>query len=139
MPTGYERVALADLEPNPEKPSQRWEVSRALDLDGYHLNVAVVAPGERLSRTAYHRHPEQEECYYVVDGVGRVEVPETSFDLGPDEAVVFRPGTPHLLHNPHTAPVRLLALGAPPEAHHPVEQVQTYEALLAERYPDGVA
>lgn len=137
MPPAYERVALADLEPNPAKPSDRWEVSRALDLAGYHLNVAVVAPGERLSRTAYHRHPDQEECYYIVDGVGRVEVEDGSFDLGPEEACVFRPAAPHLLHNPYDAPVTLLALGAPPEAHHPVEQVQTFEALLAERYPGG--
>lgn len=138
MSEDYRRVALADLAPNPEKPSARWEVSRALDLDGYHLNVAEVGPGERLSRSAYHRHPEQEECYYVAAGIGRVEVPDGSFDLGPDEACVFRPGTPHLLHNPHDAPVRLLALGAPAEAHHPVEQVQSYEELLAERYPEGV-
>ncbi len=138
MPPGYERAALADLERNPEKPSDRWEVSPALGLDGYNFNVAVLAPGERLSRTAYHYHPGQEEFFYVLRGTCRVEVEDGSFDLGPDEMVVFRPGVVHLLHNPHDEPAKLVAVGAPPDGRHPVEQVQSFESLLAERYPDGV-
>lgn len=138
MPPGYERAALADVARNPEKPSDRWELSPALDLAGYNFNVAVLAPGERLSRTAYHRHPDQEEFFYVLEGVCRVEVEDGSFDLGPDEMVVFRPGVVHLLHNPHAEPAKLVAVGAPPEGRHPVEQVQSYESLLAERYPEGV-
>ena len=137
MGDDFERRSLADLETNPEKPGRRWELSPQLGITDYNLNVAVLAPGERLSQNAYHYHENQEEVYYVIEGRVRVEVEDGSFDLAADEVLRFEPGAPHLLHNPFDERCRLIAIGSPPEGRYPVEQVQSYEDLLAERY-DGV-
>jgi hypothetical protein len=49
MSDDYEHRSLDELETNPEKPGRRWELSAQLGIEGYNVNVAVVAPGERLS------------------------------------------------------------------------------------------
>ncbi|MFB6305114.1 MAG: cupin domain-containing protein [Haloferacaceae archaeon] len=135
---GYDRTRVTDVEPTPDKPGARHELSAALGMTDYNYNVAVVDPGDRLSRTGYHAHPDQEEFYHVLDGRCRVETPDGAFVLGPDGCCRFDPGVAHMLHNPYDAPCRLVAVGAPPDAHHPVRQVSPFEEFLAERYPDGV-
>lgn len=134
MSDGYERAALSKLEPNPRKPGERWELSPALGIPEYNYNVAVIGPGTRLSQNAYHYHENQREFFHVVDGRCRVEVEAGSFDLTADEVVLFEPGVPHLLHNPYDAPCKVVAVGSPPAGRYPVEQVQSYEDLLADRY-----
>ncbi|MFB6122336.1 MAG: cupin domain-containing protein [Haloferacaceae archaeon] len=136
MADGYERASLDDVAPNPEKPSDRWEISKALGTTAYNYNVAVVDPGERLSRTAYHAHPNQREFFHVVDGRCRVEAPDGSFDVATDDVLLFEAGVPHMLYNPYDAPCKLVAVGAPPDGHHPVEQVQSFDEVMAERYPE---
>lgn len=131
---GYVHRSLADLETNAEKPGTRWEVSPQLGLSAYNFNVAVLEPGERLSQNAYHHHDRQREFYYVVSGRCRVEVADGHFDLDTDDVTVFDPGIDHLLHNPSDEPCKLVAVGSPPEGRYPVEQVQSYEELMAERY-----
>ncbi|MFB6149999.1 MAG: cupin domain-containing protein [Halobacteriales archaeon] len=134
MDTDYEHHRLAELETNPEKPTQRWEISPQLELSGYNFNVAIIEPGERLSQNAYHYHENQEEFFYIIEGRCRAEVADGAFDLESDEVAVFRQGVPHLLHNPFETPCKLVAVGSPPDGRYPVEQVQSYEALLRERY-----
>ena len=136
MGDGYEHRSLSELEPNPEKPGRRWELSPALGVEDYNLNVAVLEPGERLSRNAYHNHENQEEVYYVVAGRCRVEAEDGSFDAGTDDAVRFEAGVNHLFHNPFDEACKLVAIGSPPEGRYPVHRVQGYEELLAERYGD---
>lgn len=136
MATGYEHAHLADLDTTPEKPSSRWEVSKQLGIEGYHFNVAVLEPGEPMARSGLHYHTDQEEFFYVIDGRCRVELREDAFDLGPDEMVLFHPGTAQLLHNPFDEPCKLIAIGYPPEGHESVTAVESTAALLARRYPE---
>lgn len=131
--SGYERAALSDIEANPEKPSQRWEISPQLGIQGYNFNVAVLEPSERLSQTAFHYHENQEEFFYVIDGECRVEAENESFDLSRDEMVVFREGAVHLLHNPFDEPCKLIAIGYPADGRRPVHLVKSYRELLEER------
>ncbi|WP_101295620.1 cupin domain-containing protein [Halegenticoccus soli] len=133
----YKCLELSRAPTEEAKPGTRWEVSPQLGIDAYNYNVAVLAPGERLSQNAYHYHERQAEFFHVLEGRCRVEVPDDSFDLGRDEVVLFEPNTVHLLHNPFDRPCRLVAVGSPPDGRYPVHQVQSYEELLAERYPDG--
>lgn len=130
---GYTRAALSELEANPNKPSQRWEVSPQLEIEGYNFNVARLEPGERLSQTAFHYHENQEEFFFVIDGRCRVETEDESFDLGPDEMIVFREGVVHLLHNPFEVACKLIAIGYPPDGRRPVHMVKSYQEILEER------
>ena len=134
MSDDYVHRSLDDLETNSEKPGRRWEVSPQLGIDDYNFNVAVLESGEPLSQNAYHVHPNQEEVYYVVDGRCRVEAEDGSFDAETDDVVRFDEGVPHMLHNPYDAPCKLVAVGSPPEGRHPVDRIQGYKELLAERY-----
>lgn len=138
MTEGYDRLSLDDVPTNPEKPGERREVSPAIGIADYNYNVATLAPGTRLSQNAYHYHERQREFYHVLAGRVRVEVEDGAFVLGEDDLLRFDEGVPHLLHNPYGDPARVVAVGAPPEGRRPVVQVQSYEDLLAERYPDGV-
>lgn len=131
---GYVHESLEALKQNSEKPGSRWEISPQLGIEGYNFNVAVLEPGQRLSQNAYHYHRDQSEFYYVVSGRLRVEVEERSFDVEEDEVLLFEEGVPHLLHNCHDEPCKIIAIGYPPEGRYPVEQVQSYDDLLAERY-----
>jgi mannose-6-phosphate isomerase-like protein (cupin superfamily) len=130
----YEHRSLADFEPNPDKPGRRFELSPELGIEAYNLNVAVLEPGEHLSQNAYHYHENQRELYYAVAGRCRIEVDDGSFDVTEDEVAVFEPGTNHLVHNPFDDSCKLIAIGSPPEDRYPVHQVQSFDALIAERY-----
>ena len=136
MDEGYRHRSLADFDINPEKPGRRWELSSVLGIAEYNLNVAVLAPGERLAQNAYHNHPNQREAYYLTDGCCRAEVGEDSFRMDADDVLVTDPGVDHLLHNPFETECKLLAIGAPPEGRYPVEQVRSYEGILDERYDE---
>lgn len=130
----YEHRPLSAFETNSEKPGQRWELSPQLGIEAYNFNVAVIESGERLSQNAYHYHEHQTEFFYVVAGRCRVEVANDSFDCETDDAVLFDEGAVHLLHNPFDDPCKVVAVGHPPEGRYPVEKVQSYEALLEDRY-----
>lgn len=136
MRPSYVRADLVDLETNPEKPGRRWEVSPQLGIGDYNFNVAIVEPGERLSQSGYHYHESQTEFFYVVSGRCRVETEDGSFDMGADGMVLFPRAAVHLLHNPFDGPCKLIAIGSPPAGRRPSHRVQSYQDLLAERYPD---
>ncbi len=137
MPQGYSRTSLDEGAVNPEKPGRRWEVSPVLGVEGFNYNVAVLEAGERLSQNAYHYHENQAEFFHVIEGRCRVEVDDDSFDVERDDVINFEAGVNHLLHNPFESDCRLVAIGFPQEGRYPVHQVQSFEDLLAERYPDG--
>lgn len=120
---GYHVISVADLEPTPDRPSSRYAIGEAAALESFAFNRYDAAPGEDVP-LAYHYHTEQEEALYVVDGTLHVETPEGEFVLGPDEAFVAEPNSPHRAFNPAdaTETVRVVAVGAPP-----VDDAEVYE------------
>lgn len=137
MSSGYTHATLADIPVAPDKPASRHEVSKALGIDGYNLNITVLEPAERHPHSGLHYHEAQEEFFYVMTGRCRVETESDSIDLGADEMVVFRPGTAQMIHNPFDSTAKILAIGYPADKHQPAEIVQAAEDLLAERYPEA--
>lgn len=136
MADGDEHVSLDEIETNPEKPGDRWELSPILGIDGFNVNVGVLDPGERLSQNHYHYHEGQKEFFYVASGRCRAEVADGHLDLEPDDVLVFDSGEAgvHVIHNPYDEPCKLVAIGWPREDRYPVEQVATTDGLLEERY-----
>ena len=138
MTNRHRRANLTDLETNAQKPGRRYEVSPQLDLTAYNYNVATLDAGTRLSQNAYHYHENQTEFFHVLDGRCRVEVEDGGFILEVDDLIAFESGVTHLLHNPYDQPCRVIAIGSPPDGRYPVEQVQSYEDLIDERYGGDV-
>jgi mannose-6-phosphate isomerase-like protein (cupin superfamily) len=78
------------------------------------LAEATVPPG---GATQPHRHPETEEMYYVLSGAGRITVGGETRDVGPLDAVLIPPGTPHTIANTGQKPLVFLCCCAPPYSH----------------------
>lgn len=135
MADGYEHVSLPDLDPHPDKPGRRWELSPRFGVEGCNVNVAVLDPGERLSQSHYHYHEHQRELLYVAAGRCRVEVPDGRVDLETDDVLALEagPGGAHVAYNHTEAPCKLVALGWPQDERYPVVKVETLDALLADR------
>lgn len=135
MSDGWQRYQLDESETRDDKPGRRWELSPELDIGAFNLNVAILEPGERLSQNHFHYHENQEELIHVTAGRCRVEVVDDRFVAEQGDTVQFDVGEPgtHLVHNPFDETCRLIAIGWPPEGRYPVEQVQTFEELLAGR------
>jgi len=140
MSSGYTIRSRDELDPRPDRPGTRWELSPELGIEAFNLNVAVVDPGGRLSRTHYHYHENQAELCYVACGRCRVEVSDGGHDLGPGDVVTFEAGEAgvHVVHNPYEGPCEVVAIGWPPDGRYPVEKVAETADLLRERYGDEV-
>jgi len=115
---GYHVVDPADLDPEPDRPSEMKYVSEAADLDHLGLRTYRVEPGESIPLSGLHYHDEQEEVFYVLDGVLSVETPDRTYAVDPGQFFVAEPGSPHRAHVAADAEAecRLLGMGAPPQS-----------------------
>ncbi|MFC7139540.1 cupin domain-containing protein [Halosimplex aquaticum] len=113
---GYHVVDPAELEPEPDRPSEMRYVSEAADMDRMGLRTYAVAPGEEIPLSGLHYHAEQEEAFYVISGELSVETPAELYTVAAGQFFVAEPGSPHRAHNAADAdePVRVIGIGAPP-------------------------
>ena len=75
----------------------------------------TVMPGREASE--YHRHLYEEECYYILDGSGEVEIDGVSHPVRAGDFLGFpASGLAHVLRNTGDAPLTFLA------ARHMLEQ-----------------
>jgi mannose-6-phosphate isomerase-like protein (cupin superfamily) len=77
------------------------------------LAEAALDPGEATQR---HYHAETEEIYFVLDGVGELEVDGESSSLGCGDAVLIPPGAWHQIRAGGEE-LRFLCCCAPPYRH----------------------
>lgn len=112
---GYHLIDPFDVEPTPDRPSKTHWVSKAAGLDHLGLRVYDVAPGEDIPLSGLHYHDEQEEVFYVVEGVLQVETPDREYVVEPGEFFIAEPGSPHRAFNAADADERavVVAMGAP--------------------------
>jgi uncharacterized cupin superfamily protein len=98
------------------------EVIRIGDLQIRYLNEAIggcrmgcfemhVAPNGLVPPP--HRHPDNEELIYVLEGMLRYRVGESTRDLGPGDSMATPCGEVHSFSNPHAEPVRALVINTP--------------------------
>ncbi|MFB6073913.1 MAG: cupin domain-containing protein [Haloarculaceae archaeon] len=107
-----ERVRLDDLTTRMGPAAVKRPLSEALGIAGIALNYYELAPGETFG-FGYHRHPDQEEVFYVQDGVATFETEDGDVDVAAGECVRFAPGEWQLGRNDTGERVIALAMGAP--------------------------
>jgi mannose-6-phosphate isomerase-like protein (cupin superfamily) len=56
------------------------------------LAEAELEPGQSTTR---HRHLQTEEIYFVLEGIGTMELDDESRRVGPGDAVLIPPGAQH--------------------------------------------
>jgi mannose-6-phosphate isomerase-like protein (cupin superfamily) len=136
-------------EPGPE-PGYRvlaaeeayWRPSNQLGVLNTDLakQLGAATLGARLWRlrrgqaSTRHRHRQTAELYLVLEGTGRLRLPDEVLTLERLSAVLVEPTTVRQPFNDTEADQLWLVVGAPPE---PASTLEMSEADLAWLYPDG--
>lgn len=94
-----------------EEFTTRTSLTRPLGLIRLGVHHEVLRPGHRSS--VPHAETVEEECVYVLEGNPSAWIDGTLYDLGPDDIVVFPPGTgiQHSIINRTDRDVRILVVG----------------------------
>jgi oxalate decarboxylase/phosphoglucose isomerase-like protein (cupin superfamily) len=72
------------------------------------IDLCVVPAGNSIGM---HAHGiDDEEIYVVIDGHGSMTVDDETFDVGPGDVIVNRPGGAHGLSNDTDAPLRIVVV-----------------------------
>ena len=85
----------------------------ASDTDGrFDFITGSFAP---LSGPPLHLHHQQDDTFYILEGILTVQVGNDIFDIGPGDFLSIPPGTPHTFDNLHNGdqPVRAINLMTP--------------------------
>lgn len=118
---GYHVVDPTDLDPEPDRPSDMRYISEAADMANMGLRVYDVAPSEQIPISGLHYHDEQEEVFYVVEGVLQVETPGREYRVETGQFFIAEPESPHRAYVAADAATdaKIVGMGAPPadDAH----------------------
>jgi uncharacterized cupin superfamily protein len=110
-----ERVSVDDPDRQMGPAAEKRPLSGALGTTELAVNYYELAPGDAFG-FGYHRHPDQEELFYVLEGVATFETEDGDVNVAAGEAVRFGPGEWQLGHNEGEDRVVALAVGAPRDA-----------------------
>ena len=78
------------------------------------LAEARLPPG---GSTAPHYHPQTEEIYYLLEGLGRMQIGDEARDVVPGDAIAIPPGAVHTIKNIGTTTLKFLCCCAPGYEH----------------------
>ncbi|WP_129115334.1 cupin domain-containing protein [Halegenticoccus tardaugens] len=111
----YSTVRVDDAERKPSASSGTMHVDliERLGCTEMRPKVWYLSPGDEMS---YHRQTEQEELYYVLDGLGRMRIEGELIDVPEGTAVRVPPETSRQVLNDTEGEHAWLVVGAPPTA-----------------------
>jgi uncharacterized cupin superfamily protein len=120
-----------------------WRPSNQMKVDNTDLAKQLGAEtlGARLWRlrpgqaSTWHRHHEQHELYFLLDGRGRIRVDDDLLTLSPHSALLVEPDSVRQIFNDTHRDALWLVVGAPPE---PANTMTMSDEDIAYRYPDGL-
>lgn len=107
-----EHVRIEDIDSWMSPAQAKHSVSNALGAEHLALNHYVLEPGDSFG-FGYHRHSDQEELFYVLEGTATFETAEGGVEVSAGEAIRFAPGEWQLGSNETDERVVALAIGAP--------------------------
>jgi uncharacterized cupin superfamily protein len=105
-------VSLDEIDPWMSPARHKRSLSHALGAEHLALHHYVLDPGESFG-FGYHRHTDQEELFYVLEGTATFETEDGDVTVGAGEAIRFAPGEWQLGRNNTNNQIVALALGAP--------------------------
>ncbi|MFB6300216.1 MAG: cupin domain-containing protein [Halobacteriales archaeon] len=110
--TDYRKVTVEDLPDTPNPTRHKKEVDEAVGATEFGFNLYVAEPGEQLP-WGYHRHPDHEELFYLLDGRLEVETADGTMEVRAGEALFIPPDAPNKAIAIGDDPARVIAVGAP--------------------------
>lgn len=111
----YTRVTVDELPDAPNPTSHKKEVDEAVGATEFGFNVYVAEPGEPLP-WGYHRHPDHEELFYVIEGALAVETADGELTVEAGAALFVAPDSPNKARAVGESPARVIAVGAPKDS-----------------------
>lgn len=125
------RPRRAESDPFPAGEGRTVDLRAPLGLSEMRARMWYFDPGES---SFYHRHEQQEELYYLLDGPAQIRVgageDETVLDVEEGSAVRVAPGAARQLRNDTDSPTRWLVIAAPN-----VREVELYDDDRGEFVP----
>lgn len=117
MPDDYRAVQADEAERvlSGKSETETVDLTAELGLEAMRARVWFLEPGN--TRKTFHRHAQQEELYYVLEGPGRLRVGDEALDVPTGTALRLPPATPRKLFNDTDRPHVWLVVGAPPVPH----------------------
>ncbi|MGM0387953.1 MAG: cupin domain-containing protein [Natrinema limicola] len=109
-----ERVSLSEVDRWMSPAQSKRSLSNALEAEHLAVNHYILEPGESFG-FGYHRHADQEELFYVLEGTATFETADGDVTVSAEEAIRFAPGEWQRGRNETDERVVALALGAPAE------------------------
>ncbi|QPV61366.1 cupin domain-containing protein [Halosimplex litoreum] len=110
-----DHVDREDVERRMGPAADKRALAAALGTAELALNYYELDPGDSFG-FGYHRHPDQEEVFYVIEGTATFETEDGDVAVSAGEAVRFAPGEWQLGRNAGDERVVALAMGAPKDA-----------------------
>jgi quercetin dioxygenase-like cupin family protein len=118
--------------PSNQMRVENTDLAKQLEARALGARLWRLAPGQASTK---HRHREEEELYFLLEGSGRVRIDdEEPLTLAPGDSLLIEPGSVRQLFNDTEAEQLWLVAGAPPEFANTLEMS---EEQLREMYPDG--
>lgn len=82
---GYRKVSVDELPDAPNPTRHKREIDEAVGATEFGFNLYEADPGQRVP-WGYHRHPEHEELFYVLEGHLHIETSAGEFRVASEEA-----------------------------------------------------
>jgi mannose-6-phosphate isomerase-like protein (cupin superfamily) len=122
----YQNLRLDEIRNAVSPASQKLEIDEAVDATEFGVNIYQADPGEQIP-WGYHRHPDHEELFLVLDGTLKFETPDGSYTVGADEVFFVPRDHSHRARAVGDTSTRVIAIGAP-KAHD--------DAIIEEECPN---
>ena len=107
-----ETVRIEDVENSVQPAAVMRRLTDPLGTEHLAINYYELEPGDSFG-FGYHRHPGQEEVFYIMAGTATFETEDGEVTVEAGEAIRFGPGEWQLGRNADERTVRALAMGAP--------------------------
>jgi mannose-6-phosphate isomerase-like protein (cupin superfamily) len=85
------------------------------------LAEASLPPGASTQR---HRHPNTEELYYLIQGIGKMELDGELRQVSAGDAILIPCGASHKITNTGSMDLKILCCCAPPYSHEDTELLE---------------
>ena len=84
-----------------------------LSEDSPRFNAAVITMAPRRHGPGAHKHAEEDDAFYILEGEMSFAVEGEEVTAGPGTFVLVPPGVEHGFRNAEAVPVRMLNIHAP--------------------------
>ena len=116
------RIAIHESEVKGTLKTEPWVRLSKLLISEHEFGAKQISMGINISEPGSgipaHKHTENEEALYVIEGTGKLKCGDQEMDLVPGTAFFSPLGVEHEVRNTGNVPLKILWAYAPPLPDH---------------------